>query len=60
MDVRRAEAVWDAALGATWHGPPVWFHGDIARGDPLVDGRGLVAVIDFGPLGGSATRLATW
>lgn len=43
-----ATAVWEAALEATWHGPPVWFHGDIAAGNLLVkDGR-LTAVIDFG------------
>ncbi|MGX7825233.1 aminoglycoside phosphotransferase family protein [Actinokineospora sp. 24-640] len=52
VDVRRAEAVWDAALDATWHGPPVWFHGDIACGNLLVDDSGaLAAVIDFGTSG---------
>ena len=40
--------VWDSALRATWQGPPVWFHGDVAVGNLLVrDGR-LTAVIDFG------------
>jgi aminoglycoside phosphotransferase (APT) family kinase protein len=43
-----ATAVWEAALAATWHGPPVWFHGDVATGNLLLrDGR-LAAVIDFG------------
>jgi aminoglycoside phosphotransferase (APT) family kinase protein len=43
-----ATEVWEVALAATWHGPPVWFHGDIAHGNLLVrDGR-LAAVIDFG------------
>ena len=51
IDTERAAAVWEAALEATWHGPPVWFHGDIASGNLLVrDGR-LVAVIDFGTSG---------
>ncbi|SCK46926.1 aminoglycoside phosphotransferase family protein [Streptomyces sp. WMMB 322] len=44
----RATAVWETALNASWDGPPVWFHGDVAHGNLLVaDGR-LSAVIDFG------------
>ena len=40
-----------AALAATWQGPPVWVHGDVASGNLLVrDGR-LSAVIDFGTSG---------
>jgi aminoglycoside phosphotransferase (APT) family kinase protein len=51
IDTVKASAVWDAALAATWHGPPVWFHGDIATGNLLIkDGR-LAAVIDFGTSG---------
>jgi len=43
--------VWEAALHATWHGSPVWVHGDVAVGNLLVkDGR-LSAVIDFGSSG---------
>lgn len=46
-----ATAVWDTAITATWHGSPVWFHGDVSGGNLLVaDGR-LAAVIDFGQLG---------
>jgi aminoglycoside phosphotransferase (APT) family kinase protein len=51
IDLRRATAVWDAALAAEWHGEPVWFHGDIATGNLLVDGGRLSAVIDFGTSG---------
>ncbi len=48
IDTDAAIAVWEAALRATWLGPPVWFHGDVAAGNLLVrDGR-LSAVIDFG------------
>jgi aminoglycoside phosphotransferase (APT) family kinase protein len=51
VDIRQAAAVWDAALEATWAGPPVWFHGDVAAANLLVkDGR-LTAVIDFGTSG---------
>ena len=51
VDGTRAAAVWDEALAATWHGPAVWFHGDVAEGNLLVrDGR-LSAVIDFGTSG---------
>ena len=40
---------WNAALRVPeWDREPVWFHGDIARGNLLVrDGR-IRAVIDFG------------
>lgn len=48
IDTNAATKVWEAALAATWHGPPVWLHGDVAAGNLLVrDGR-LSAVIDFG------------
>ena len=43
-----ATAVWEAALNATWHGPPVWVHGDVAAGNLLVKEGRLCAVIDFG------------
>jgi aminoglycoside phosphotransferase (APT) family kinase protein len=51
IDTDRAAAVWAAALGATWPGPPVWFHGDVASGNLLVREGKLVAVIDFGTCG---------
>jgi aminoglycoside phosphotransferase (APT) family kinase protein len=52
VDTARAAAVWEDALAAPeWPGPPVWFHGDIASGNLLVDGGKLVAVIDFGTSG---------
>lgn len=48
IDSDTATAAWEVALGATWIGPPVWFHGDVAAGNLLIrDGR-LAAVIDFG------------
>lgn len=51
IDGVAARRVWDDAVAATWHGEPVWFHGDVASGNLLVrDGR-LAAVIDFGTSG---------
>lgn len=51
LDTGLASAVWDAALEATWSGPPVWFHGDFAAGNLLVREGKLAAVIDFGTSG---------
>ncbi len=51
VDTEAATTVWDAALAAKWHGPPVWFHGDVAWGNLLVENRRLSAVIDFGTSG---------
>lgn len=48
IDTVAATTVWEAALDATWHGPPVWVHGDVAAGNLLVTGGQLNAVIDFG------------
>ena len=46
-----AREVWDAALALSWDRPPVWFHGDIASGNLLVQDGRLSAVIDFGTCG---------
>ncbi|MBZ9863043.1 aminoglycoside phosphotransferase family protein [Mesorhizobium sp. CA12] len=51
IDTQAAAAVWEAALAATWHGSPVWFHGDVASGNLLVEDGSLSAVIDFGTSG---------
>jgi aminoglycoside phosphotransferase (APT) family kinase protein len=51
IDTDRARAVMDAAVAATWPGPPVWFHGDVAAGNLLVEQGRLSAVIDFGTCG---------
>ncbi len=51
IDTDAARAVWEAARAATWHGTPVWFHGDIAEGNLLLKGGQLSAVIDFGTSG---------
>lgn len=43
-----AKEIWERALRAQWDGPPVWFHGDVAEGNILVQDGALTAVIDFG------------
>jgi len=40
--------VWEAALQAKWHDPPVWLHGDVSAANLLVKQGRLSAVIDFG------------
>lgn len=51
IDTEAATAVWDRALASTWENTPVWFHGDIAVGNMLVQNGELSAVIDFGSIG---------
>jgi aminoglycoside phosphotransferase (APT) family kinase protein len=51
IDVHQATKLWEAALAATWHGAPVWVHGDVAVGNLLVQAGRLSAVIDFGSSG---------
>ncbi|MDP4155666.1 MAG: aminoglycoside phosphotransferase family protein [Bacillota bacterium] len=50
IDVDTAIEVWETALATTWHGSPVWIHGDISVGNLLVQEGKLCAVIDFGQL----------
>ncbi|WP_242090063.1 aminoglycoside phosphotransferase family protein [Curtobacterium sp. DN_7.5] len=52
VDRPACEAVWSRAVRSRWHGGPVWFHGDVAPGNLIVDDHGrLSAVIDFGTCG---------
>jgi len=52
VDGGACRAVWAGALTSSWLRPPVWFHGDIAPGNLLLDDAGgLAAVIDFGTCG---------
>ncbi len=45
--------LWDEALAApSWHGPPVWVHGDVHPGNLIADGGRLTAIIDFGDMCG--------
>lgn len=51
IDVALARGIWTTALDAPWDGVDLWFHGDIAAGNLLLDGGELAAVIDFGTCG---------
>jgi aminoglycoside phosphotransferase (APT) family kinase protein len=51
IDTDLAREVWETALATSWDRPPVWFHGDIANGNLLVQDGRLSAVIDFGTCG---------
>lgn len=51
VDTVSATAVWEKALATEWDRDPVWFHGDIASGNLVVDQGKLSAVIDFGTCG---------
>ncbi|CAN7250993.1 aminoglycoside phosphotransferase family protein [Ensifer sp. ENS07] len=51
VDTTVAAEVWEAALAASFEGAPVWFHGDIAWGNLLVENGSLSGVIDFGTSG---------
>lgn len=48
VDVALAQEIWKTSLDASWDGVPRWFHGDMARGNLLLDDEQLAAVIDFG------------
>ncbi|WP_410572817.1 aminoglycoside phosphotransferase family protein [Amycolatopsis sp. cmx-4-61] len=51
VDAGLAREIWAAALDARWDGRDVWFHGDVAAGNLLLDAGELTAVIDFGTCG---------
>jgi aminoglycoside phosphotransferase (APT) family kinase protein len=51
INVALAAAAWDDALEAPWDGVDVWFHGDLAAGNLLLERGRLAAVIDFGTCG---------
>jgi aminoglycoside phosphotransferase (APT) family kinase protein len=50
IDAATAIEIWETALATTWHGSPVWVHGDISAGNLLVKKGQLSSVIDFGML----------
>ena len=46
IDTAAASAVWESALAAPWHGPPVWVHGDVTAANLLVVRGRLAGVLD--------------
>lgn len=51
VDADAATSLWEAGLAAPFSGQPVWFHGDVAVNNLLVQDGRLSAVIDFGCCG---------
>jgi aminoglycoside phosphotransferase (APT) family kinase protein len=52
LDTSAATRLWESALQAPeWGRPPVWFHGDLLKGNLLARRGRLSAVIDFSGLG---------
>lgn len=51
LDTSRVTAAWDRCVEvAEFAGRPGWMHGDLQRGNVLVDQSGLTAVLDWGML----------
>lgn len=51
LDVDACERLWRSAMRTVWEHDAVWFHGDVAVGNLLVDDGSLSALIDFGRCG---------
>ena len=51
IDTTIAAEIWKAAIAAPFEADPVWYHGDVAAGNLLIQNGELSAVIDFGGLG---------
>ncbi|GAB3520601.1 aminoglycoside phosphotransferase family protein [Arthrobacter monumenti] len=51
VDVAACRKIWVDATASAWHQDPVWFHGDVAVGNILVQNGRLSALIDFGTCG---------
>jgi aminoglycoside phosphotransferase (APT) family kinase protein len=51
VDQAACHAVWEQAVASQWPADPVWFHGDVAVDNLLINDGRLAAVIDFGTSG---------
>ncbi len=51
IDVDACERLWRDAMRSAWEHDPVWFHGDLAAENLLVEDGKLSALIDFGQCG---------
>jgi len=48
IDTDSASKIWQEAISTSWHGAPIWVHGDVVATNLLVKDGCLSAVIDFG------------
>ena len=48
LPVAALRSIWDQAMATRYDRDPVWFHGDVAVGNLLVQDGRLCAMIDFG------------
>jgi Predicted aminoglycoside phosphotransferase len=64
IDITALTSSWRESLAAaSWHGDPVWTHGDLLPGNVLVDGGRLVGVLDFAAAGigdPASDMMAAW
>lgn len=51
IDSAQSMRIWQAAIKGDWCHEPVWFHGDIAVGNILMQNSEISALIDFGTCG---------
>ena len=51
MDTKAASEIWRLAIEAPFDADAVWYHGDVAAGNLLIQDGELNSVIDFGGLG---------
>ncbi|WP_345751945.1 aminoglycoside phosphotransferase family protein [Microbacterium rhizophilus] len=51
IDAAACAEIWLRATTSVWTSAPVWFHGDVAVGNLLVERGRLSALIDFGTCG---------
>lgn len=51
INAAAATEIWHTAITAPINDDPVWYHGDVAAGNLLIEDGKLSAVIDFGGLG---------
>lgn len=51
VDVELCKGIWSAAVGSVWNGETVWYHGDLAPENLLIEDGRLRAVIDWGTCG---------
>ncbi len=50
-DAAQCLEIWQGAVTSIWTAEPVWFHGDVAAGNILVNDNAMIALIDFGTCG---------